>query len=85
MFRPTDQRTRGFVNYVEKAFEARGLRHNVLLLSPRLSEAAVMRRQIIEGVLAVIKLDHIVQAKNKYSISVFDRSAGAANVRFDGK
>lgn len=46
------------------------------MLSPRLSEAAVIRRQIIEGVLAVLKINRITQATQKYHLHVFDRAAG---------
>lgn len=70
---------------MERAFGDRGVRTNVLLLSPKLSEASVMRRQILEGVIAVMKLDGSVQLSHKYQLSVFDRSAGANNVRFEGK
>lgn len=76
---------RNFISYVERAFEARGLKVNVLLLSPKLPEASVMRRQILEGVLAVTKLDRNVQMANKFHMSVFDRSQGANNVRFEGE
>lgn len=75
---------RNFLGYVEKTFEGRGLQCNVLILSPRLNEAAVVRRQIIEGVQAVMKLNRIVQSTQKFPLSVFDRSAGANNVRFEG-
>lgn len=75
---------RNFIGYVERAFEARGIRVNVLLLSPKLPETSVMRRQIIEGVLAVTKLDRSSQMTNKFQLSVFDRSQGANNVRFEG-
>lgn len=78
-------RHRNFISYVERAFEARGIKVNVLLLSPKLPEASVMRRQILEGVLAVTKLDRNVQMANKFHLSVFDRSQGASNVRFEGE
>lgn len=77
-----DDPDRAFLTYVEKAFESRGVRCNVLMLSSRLNEAAVMRRQILEGVSAVMKLGRINQATQKFGMSLFDRSGGA-NVRFD--
>lgn len=69
---------------VERAFEARGIKSDVLILSARLSEAAVVRRQIIEGVQAVMKLDRISQMTQVFNLSVFNRSAGADNVSFEG-
>jgi hypothetical protein len=54
-----------------------------LLLSPRLSEAAVVRRQILEGVLAVSRITRINQQTAKIPLQIFDRRAGIENVRFD--
>ena len=70
------------MQYVEQSFEARGIKADVLLLSPKLAEAAVIRRQIIEGVHAVMKLERNVQYTNKFPLSVFDRST-PSNVRFE--
>lgn len=58
------------------------MRVDVLLLSPILSEAAVIRRQIIEGVLAVSKVDRMSQQIVKIPLQVFDRRGGA-DVRFE--
>lgn len=69
---------------MERCFQERGLRCNVLLLSPRLSEAAVVRRQILEGVQAVSKLTQLSVQTNKIPLQVFDRRGGADNVRFEG-
>ena len=69
---------------VERAFEARGVKSDVLILSARLSEAAVVRRQIIEGVHAVMKLDRVSQMTQLFNLSIFNRSAGADNVSFEG-
>merc|ERR1712225_54303 len=55
----------------------------VMFLSPRLSLQAVIRRQIIEGVHAVSKLDMRSQNQSKIPLQVFDRQGGANNVRFD--
>jgi hypothetical protein len=57
----------------------------VLLLSPRLSEAAVVRRQILEGVLAVVRLTKANLATGRLSLQLFDRRAGADNVKFERK
>jgi len=70
------------MQYVEQSFEARGIKADVLILSPKLAEAAVVRRQIIEGVHAVMKLERNVQYTNKFPLSIFDRST-PSNVRFE--
>ena len=70
------------MQYVEQTFEARGIKADVLLLSPKLAEAAVIRRQIIEGVHAVMKLERNVQYTNKFPLSIFDKST-PSNVRFE--
>lgn len=77
--------SRNFVSYVEKAFRDRGIRCDSLLLSPRLPLAAVIRRQIVEGVQAVVKLTRQAQFSGKIPLQVFNRSAGVENVQFDGK
>ncbi|KAF2096828.1 hypothetical protein NA57DRAFT_58715 [Rhizodiscina lignyota] len=78
-----DDLDRNFIAYIEKAFQDRGVRCDVLLLSPRLSEAAVIRRQILEGVLAVSKLTQNAQRTGRIPLQVFDRRAGVDNVRFE--
>lgn len=75
---------RPFIEYVRSTFLQRGLKVDDLVLVPRLNEQSVMRRQIIEGVLAVIRLDFAAQHRQKFHLSVFDRSAGFGNVRFEG-
>lgn len=74
-----------FIRYVEDTFRAQNLRINVLIMSPRLPEAAVVRRQIIEGVLAIVRLDTGSLAKGKVNVQVFDRRGGAGNVQYNGK
>lgn len=78
-----DSLDRDFISWVEKAFSSRGVRVDVLLLSPRLPERAVVRRQIVEGVLAVVKLTRQNQNTGQIGLQIFDRSAGAGNVRFE--
>lgn len=78
-----DELDRNFISWVERAFTAASIRVDVLLLSPRLSEAAVIRRQIIEGVLAVSRVTRVNQQTAKIPLQVFDRTKGAANVRFE--
>jgi len=80
-----DSLERDFISWVEKAFSSRGVRVDVLLLSPRLSEQAVVRRQIVEGVVAVSKLTRMNQQTGKIGLQIFDRRQGGAvgNVSFE--
>ncbi|KAI9878674.1 MAG: hypothetical protein M1830_010822 [Pleopsidium flavum] len=78
-----DEVDRTFISYVEKSFRDRSIRCDVLVLSPRLSLAAVVRRQILEGVQAVVKLTRQAQFSGKIPLQVFNRSAGVDNVQFD--
>ncbi|KAK5172901.1 nuclear polyadenylated RNA-binding protein 3 [Saxophila tyrrhenica] len=74
---------RDFIAWVESAFNSRSVRAEVLLLSPRLPEEAVIRRQIVEGVAAVVKLVRQNQNTGKIGLQIFDRSKGASNVAFE--
>merc|ERR1712093_457842 len=78
-----DQLDRAFVSWVESEMRNRGVNVEVMFLSPRLSLQAVIRRQIIEGVHAVSKLDMRSQNQSKIPLQVFGRQGGANNVRFD--
>ena len=78
-----EQLDRDFIGWIEKAFSSRGVRVDVLLLSPRLSEQAVVRRQITEGVIAVSKLTAANQISAKINLQVFDRRGGVNNVKFE--
>nr|POE64834.1 putative rna-binding protein c3h8.09c [Quercus suber] len=78
-----DSLDRDFIAWVEKAFSSRGVSIDVLILSPRLSEQAVIRRQILEGVLAVSRLTRANQDSGKIPLQIFDRSAGTENVKFE--
>lgn len=78
-----DSLERDFIAWVERAFSPRGIRIDVLILSPRLSEQAVVRRQILEGVLAVSRLTQANQISGKIPLQIFDRSAGTENVKFE--
>lgn len=53
-----------------------------MFLSPRFPRDALVRRQVLEGVHAIVDLDYAAQAQSKLSIQVFSRS-GASNVRFE--
>jgi nuclear polyadenylated RNA-binding protein 3 len=61
----------------------RGIKVEVMFLNPRLPLQAIVRRQILEGVHAVSKLDMRCQHSSKIPLQVFDRQGGANNVRFD--
>ncbi|PGH36053.1 hypothetical protein GX50_01065 [[Emmonsia] crescens] len=74
---------RDFVYHIENSFRDRGLRTDVLILSPRISLTAVVRRQIIEGVLAIVKLSRSNQFSGKIPLQVFDRTGGIDNVKFN--
>ncbi|KAI9788095.1 MAG: hypothetical protein M1816_007227 [Peltula sp. TS41687] len=78
-----DELDRNFINYVDKAFRDRGIRTDVLFLNPRLSLAVVIRRQIIEGVHAIVKLSRPNQVSSRIPIQVFDRTGSTDTVRFD--
>lgn len=45
---------------------------------------AVIRRQILEGVIAVVELSRASQYTGKIPLQIFDRSGGADNVRYNG-
>ncbi|KAK1049820.1 nuclear polyadenylated RNA-binding protein 3 [Friedmanniomyces endolithicus] len=78
-----DSLEREFITWVEQAFVSRGVRVDVLLLSPRLSEQAVIRRQIVEGVVAVVKLGKGNQSSGRIGLQVFDRRGGVGSVTFE--
>ena len=70
--------------FVEKAFRDRLVRVDTLFLAPRIDVSSVVRRQILEGVQAVVFLDRKMQTDGKINMHIFDRHSGEANVRFDG-
>lgn len=75
---------RDFIYRVERAFRDRGLRSDVLFLSPRIDLSAVIHRQIIEGVLAIAKISRSSEFSGKIPLQVYDHSHGVNNVRFNG-
>lgn len=54
-------------------------------LNPHVTLAAAVKRQIVEGVQAVVKLTQAAQYTYKISLQVFDRGAGVSSVDFHGK
>ncbi|KAL8856934.1 MAG: hypothetical protein Q9178_006523 [Gyalolechia marmorata] len=77
-----DQVDRTFVNYIEKTFRDRGLSCSYFQLPP-VSLVAVIKRQILEGVQAVVKILRQSQVTGKIPLQVFDHSAGVDNVRYE--
>ena len=80
----TDDKHRNFIWWVEQAFRARGLTCDMLFLNPRLQLSAVVKRQVLEGVQAVVFLNRSMQLASKISIQVFDRR-GEGEASFDRK
>ena len=78
-----DELDRNFIQWVEAEIKKRGLKTEVMFLHPRLPVDLVIRRQILEGVTAVVRLTRRTQDASKIPLQVFDRSRGADNVRFD--
>ena len=74
---------RTFVTYIQQSFRDRGLRCDVLQL-PRVSLGAVVKRQMVEGVQAVVKIYRTSQNAGKIPLQVFNRSLGMHNIQFDG-
>lgn len=50
-----------------------------------MSLTAVIRRQIIEGVQAIVKLSRSNQYSGKIPLQVFNRTGGIDNVKFNGE
>ncbi|KAI1087084.1 hypothetical protein F5B19DRAFT_486993 [Rostrohypoxylon terebratum] len=74
---------RDFVGWVERSFLELGLKVQVMFLLPHMSREAVVQRQVMEGVCAVVELDFQAQRTGTVSLQVFNRSGGRDNVRYD--
>ncbi|KAK0721490.1 hypothetical protein B0T21DRAFT_386349 [Apiosordaria backusii] len=72
---------RQFVNWVQNALHARGLRTNVMHLNPRFPRDTIVQRQVLEGVHAIIDLDHNSASQGKVNLQLFIRNGN--NIRFD--
>jgi len=72
-----------FVSWIEDGFKRKGLQAATTWLNQRTPLPAVVKRQIMEGVQAVVKLASHHQARSKIPLQVFDRSHGTSNVTFD--
>ncbi|KAK5957671.1 nuclear polyadenylated RNA-binding protein 3 [Knufia fluminis] len=75
--------SQAFVNWVEDGFKRKGLQVGTTWLNQRTPLSAVVKRQIVEGVQAVVKLASHHQARSKVPLQVFDRSHGTSNVTFN--
>lgn len=71
-----------FVNWVQGALLQRGLKVDVMYLSPRFPRDMVVERQVLEGVHAIIDLDYAAQLQGKINIQVFIRTPGTT-VQFE--
>ncbi|KJX98391.1 hypothetical protein TI39_contig414g00005 [Zymoseptoria brevis] len=78
-----DALEKDFLNWVKDAFASRGVRVDTLIISPRLREDAVVRRQILEGVVAVSKLRRFNQDMSKIGLTIFKRRGGGQEVQFE--
>ncbi|KAI1479669.1 hypothetical protein F4774DRAFT_122614 [Daldinia eschscholtzii] len=74
---------RDFISWAERAFLSQGLRVQVMFLNPHFPREAVIQRQVMEGVHAVVELDYRAQQTGLISLQVFNRSGGRDNVRYD--
>ncbi|KAI1139375.1 hypothetical protein F5Y05DRAFT_381758 [Hypoxylon sp. FL0543] len=74
---------REFVSWLERAFVGQGLKVQVMFLHPHFPREAVIQRQVMEGVHAVVELDLRAQQTGTISLQVFNRSGGHGSVRFD--
>jgi hypothetical protein len=68
---------------VENAFRTRGVRIDSVQISPRVSEEAVVKRQVVEGVLAICKLRRSNQDTGKIGLTIFKRRVGVREVQFE--
>ncbi|KAI1455101.1 hypothetical protein F4805DRAFT_460035 [Annulohypoxylon moriforme] len=74
---------RDFVSWVEHSFLDLGLKVKVMFLHSNISREAVIQRQVMEGVYAVVELDYQAQRSGNVSLQVFNRSNGRDNIRYD--
>ena len=68
---------------MEKSFADRGLKVATLRLMNNVSLDAVVRRQIHEGVVAVVQLYNAATATARIPLKVFNRSPDLKNVNFE--
>ncbi|KAK1503495.1 RNA recognition domain-containing protein [Colletotrichum tamarilloi] len=74
--------SRDFITWVQRGFTDRGLKVDVMFLHPSFPREAIVQRQVIEGVHAIVDLDIQAQNMGKIPLRVFDRSGGVS-ARYD--
>lgn len=70
---------------IEQAFRERGLKTDVIFLSPRIQLSDVIRRQVVEGVLAISRINRRCEYSGKIPLEVFERMSGPDDTRTTGK
>lgn len=75
--------SRDLVDWLQRVFRDRGLKTDVMLVSPNFPRQAIVERQILEGVHGIVEIDHATQQTGKLSIQVFKRPGGSAHVQYD--
>jgi len=78
-----DEVDRTFVGYILQTFRDRGLRCEAFHVIRGVSLAAVINRQIVEGVQAIVKIYRRSQVNSKIHLQLFNRSVGMHNVSWD--
>lgn len=78
----TPEVSREFVNWIEQAFTANGLRSEVMILASGYSRDAVTQHQVAEGVHAVVNLDIQAQHQQTMPVTAFIRSRGNSKVDY---
>ncbi|KAK4179351.1 hypothetical protein QBC36DRAFT_232153 [Triangularia setosa] len=73
---------RPFVDWVQNALHVRGLKTAVMHLNPHFPRDTIVQRQVLEGVHAIIDLDHNSPLQGKVNLQLFIRSTGN-NIRFE--
>ncbi|QIX00140.1 hypothetical protein AMS68_005657 [Peltaster fructicola] len=74
---------RRLIEMVENTIGAARFRTAVLVLKPNLNEDAAIQRQLVEGVLAIVRLDRRSMETGRVMLRIFDRSMGADRVQFN--
>ncbi|KAL1899240.1 nuclear polyadenylated RNA-binding protein 3 [Sporothrix stenoceras] len=76
---------REFIKWVQVPFHERGLKTDVILLTPHTPPRdSIIQVHVLEGVTAVVDLDTRSQANGTIPVQVFNRLGGVSNIRFDG-
>ncbi|KAK4642463.1 nuclear polyadenylated RNA-binding protein 3 [Podospora bellae-mahoneyi] len=75
---------RPFVDWVQNALHAHGLKTAVMHLNPRFPRNTIVQRQVLEGVHAIIDLDQKSRDSGLISLQLFIRNSGTgSNIRFE--